>query len=236
MVTGNDRLRARHCFQGVSLRGSLAGDVHMDAIFMTNFDTKRSTRFDAPSPPRSPEVPPGLAPSPKTAAPLDPSLKSYHSEPLHSGHAAPHPLAISNIAADDMDQAYDGLHRTQGMLAYLEMMKQENLAIGQYLDEAKHTYLQALSRYQGRDLEGACEFAAASISLSRLVEILISRSFDSNSDYPKIAPPPPEHVSGVTSHGAQIRRARRARDSQLVGQAGTASRRNWCHKGICRSN
>jgi hypothetical protein len=168
----------------------MPGDVRVDAIFMTNLDTQRSTSFDAPSPPRSAEVPTGLAPAPEAAAPPDPSLKSY-SEPLYSEHAAPQPLTTSNIAADEMGQAYDGLHRIQAMLAYLKMMKQENLAIGQYLDQAKHTCGQALCQCQARDLAGAGELAAASSSLSRLVEILISRAFHPHSDYPKLVPPPP---------------------------------------------
>jgi hypothetical protein len=93
-----------------------------------------------------------------------------------------------------MEQAYDGLHRTQAMLAYLKMIKQGKSEIGQYLDEAKHTYVQALSRYQVRDFEGAREFAKASSGLSRVIEILISRTFHSSADYPKLAPPPPGHV------------------------------------------
>jgi hypothetical protein len=55
--------------------------------------------------------------------------------------------------------------------------------IGQYLDEATYTYVQALSRYQARDFEAACEFAAASGDRSRLVQILISRAFHSNTDH-----------------------------------------------------
>lgn len=85
------------------------------------------------------------------------------------------------------------------------VVKHEIFTIGQYLDEAKHTYVQALSRYQARDLEGAREFAGASSSLSRVVEILISRVCHSNSNYPRLVPLPPDHVpargnTGVAQH------------------------------------
>ncbi len=101
-----------------------------------------------------------------------------------------------------MEQAYDALHRTQAMLAYLKMIRQEKTEIGDYLDEAKHTYVQALTRYQARDFEGAREFAAASGNLSQMVEILISRTFHLSSDYPKLVPIPPEHVLDRNDLGA----------------------------------
>jgi hypothetical protein len=79
------------------------------------------------------------------------------------------------------------------MLAYLRMMKQETATLGRCLDEAKHIYLQALSRHQGRDLEGATKFAIASSSISLTVENVMSRTFHSSANYPKLVPPPPPH-------------------------------------------
>ena len=173
-------------------RGNLAGDVRMDAIFISNLDSKRSSSLYPPTTPCRLEVSTGVAPPPHTTVPLAPTLQNL-SEPLYSEHAAPQPLATRNNVADEMEQAYDVMHRTQAMLAYLKTMKQEESIIYQYLDEAQHTYVQALSRYQARDFEGAREFAEASSSLSRAIEILISRNFHSNTNYPKLVPPPPEH-------------------------------------------
>jgi hypothetical protein len=176
------------------LRATPVREVRMDAILVTNLDSKRSASLYARTTSHGPEVSTGVAPPPHTTAPLAPSLQNL-SEPLYSEHAAPQPLATQNNVADEIEQAYEVLHRTQAMLAYLKMMKQEESTVYQYLDEAQHTYEQALSRYQAQDFEGAREFAAASNALSRLVEILVSRTFHSNINYPRLVPPPPEHAS-----------------------------------------
>jgi len=177
------------------LSNSRAGEIRMDAIFVANLDSKRSTRLHPHTLlPPSPEVSAECPAPPNLAEPLTPPSK-YPAGPLFSEHPELQSFAIHNGAADEIEQAYDRLHRTQAMLAYLKMMKQEQSMIGQYLDEAKRTYVQALSRYQARDFEGAREFAAASNGLSRLVEILVSRTFHANTNYPKLVPPPPEHAS-----------------------------------------
>jgi len=49
--------------------------------------------------------------------------------------------------------------RIQAILAYIKIMNGKNPRFGPILDEAKHTYEQALSFYEGRDFEGALEFA-----------------------------------------------------------------------------
>src|SRR5208283_5203547 len=43
--------------------------------------------------------------------------------------------------------AYDSLHRIQAVLAYLHIVKHRVPGISQFLDEAKHTYVQALARF-----------------------------------------------------------------------------------------
>jgi hypothetical protein len=101
-----------------------------------------------------------------------------------------------NDAARNIGQAYDSLHRIQAILAYLHIMKHRVPGISQFLDEAKHTYVQALARFAAQDFPGAKEFAEASESLSRIVEIVMMRTLRADSTLPSLVPPPPEHVSG----------------------------------------
>jgi len=103
--------------------------------------------------------------------------------------------ATSDDAAAGIERAYDGLHRIQAILAYLNIVKQQVPGISQFLDEAKHTYEQALSRHETQDFEGAREFAAACRCLSRVVEVVISRTLRSDACYPSLVSPPPEHSS-----------------------------------------
>jgi hypothetical protein len=100
-----------------------------------------------------------------------------------------------NDAARSIGQAYDKLHRIQAILAYLHIMKHRVPGISQFLDEAKHTYVQALSRFAAGDFVGAKEFADASGSLSRIVEIVMSRTLRSDSMLPSLVPPPPKYLS-----------------------------------------
>jgi hypothetical protein len=168
-------------------------DAYIDAAKIANLDSKRTASLYVLSTPQRPEVFAGHQTAPSTAAPLAPP-STVDSESAHAQHAKlPSSITHSDVI-DEIELAYDRLHRTQAMLAYMKMMKQGKNTAGQYLDEAKHTYVQALSRYEARDFEGAREFAAASSGLSRSVEILISRTFHSNNDYPKLVPPPPERL------------------------------------------
>jgi hypothetical protein len=98
-----------------------------------------------------------------------------------------------NDSARSIGLAYDSLHRIQAILAYLHIMKHRVPGISQFLDEAKHTYEQALSRFAAADFGGAREFAEASGSLSRVVEIVMGRTLRSDSTLPSLVPPPPEH-------------------------------------------
>jgi hypothetical protein len=109
--------------------------------------------------------------------------------------------ATTSDATTGIERAYDGLHRIQAILAYLHIVKLHVPGIGQFLDEAKHTYEQALARYAAKDFEGAREFAAACQCLSRVVEIVISRMLRSDTSCPSMVPPPPEHP---TTNGESV--------------------------------
>ncbi len=100
-----------------------------------------------------------------------------------------------NDSARSIGIAYDSLHRIQAILAYLHIIKHRVPGIGQFLDEAKHTYEQALARFAAGDYTGAKEFAEASGSLSRVVEIVMARTLRSDDSLPSLVPPPPEHPS-----------------------------------------
>lgn len=114
--------------------------------------------------------------------PSQPASRSWH----------PPNLAL-NDAAVSISHAYDRLHRVQAILAYLHIMKRKVPGISQFLDEAKHTYEQALARYESRNYVAASEFAAASVSLARVVEIIMSRTLRSDTTLPSLVPPPPGH-------------------------------------------
>jgi hypothetical protein len=110
-----------------------------------------------------------------------------------SGSDAVLTRATTSDAATGMERAFDGLHRIHAILAYLHIVKLHVPGIRQFLDEAKHTYEQALARYAAHDFEGAREFAAACQCLSRVVEIVISRTLRSDTSCPTMVPPPPQH-------------------------------------------
>jgi hypothetical protein len=158
----------------------------MNASLVINLDHRRSMNLSDLPAPQSPEVPTGIYVPPRRETPL--ALPSQNLCPLQQPTTA-------NDIVDEIEQVYDGLHHTQAMLAYSEMMKQEKSLVGQYLDEARHTYTQALSRYQAGDFEGAREFAAASSGLYRLVDVLMSRTFHSSSNYPERLKSSPERPS-----------------------------------------
>jgi hypothetical protein len=103
------------------------------------------------------------------------------------------PCATATDAGTAIERAYDGLHRIQAILAYLHIVKRRVPGISQFLDEAKHTYEQALAHHATQHFEGAREFAWASQCLSHVAEIVISRTLRSDKSYPAMVPPPPEH-------------------------------------------
>lgn len=109
-------------------------------------------------------------------------------------HPPPLSLAKESDAATEIERAYDRLHRIQAILAYLNIMKRQVHGISQMHEEAKHTYEQALAQYGVQEFEGAREFAKASRCLSRIVEGVISRTLRSDTTYPSLVPPPPEHA------------------------------------------
>jgi hypothetical protein len=106
-----------------------------------------------------------------------------------------------NDAGRRIGFAYDRLHRIQAILAYLHIMKHAVPGISQFLDEAKHTYEQALSRFTESDYLAAKEFADASGSLSRVVEIVMARTLRSDTSLPSLVPPPPDHLRASSEPG-----------------------------------
>jgi len=106
-----------------------------------------------------------------------------------------------NEAGRSIGLAYDSLHRIQAILAYLHIIKHRVPGISQFLDEAKHTYEQALSRFSADDFVSAKEFAEASASLSRVVEIVMARTLRADTTLPSLVPPPPEQLGAVPEPG-----------------------------------
>jgi|SRR5579872_162094 len=105
------------------------------------------------------------------------------------------PRTTGNDAAIGIGQAYDSIHRIHATLVYVRIMdiSINNPGFSPIFDEAKHTYDQALSLYEGGDFEGALEFASASRDLTQVLEIMISRALRSDFLYPSLVLLPPEH-------------------------------------------
>jgi hypothetical protein len=208
----------------VGIEGILHSDgsaeEYWEPFLIMNFDSKRSVTFLAPNSQARPGVLTHNHPQPKASlvhpaipdpashaeSPVDdevPSEKGFGRSPSKPSsslnrnwtvHTAEPPV----IATADISRSYDALHRVQAILAYLHIMKRDVPGIGQLLDEAKHTYVQALSRYDSRSFVAASEFAAASAGLVGVVEILISRAVRSDSSLPSLVPRPPDSPSHAT--------------------------------------
>ena len=103
---------------------------------------------------------------------------------------------IAEIDAEiEIAQAYDRIHRIQASLAYIEIMNINivNPGFSLILYEARHTYEQALSLCEGRNFEGALEFASASSELSLVLWIILSRELRSDCLYPTLVQMPHEN-------------------------------------------
>jgi len=94
--------------------------------------------------------------------------------------------------------AYDSLHRIQAILAYLHILRYRVPGISQFLDEVKHTYVQALAKFEAADFASAKEFALASEGLARIVEIVVARTLRSDNTLPSLVPPPPRRHAAMT--------------------------------------
>jgi len=189
------------------------GEEYWEPALMTNLDSQGSLTFLTPNRTAGPGMPAdATTPNPTAASLVQGGLSGSNgaiseaeaaqvppaSPPTSDSHPPPHHAqkAVSrNDAAAAVGESYDRLHRVQAIVAYLRIMKRNVPGIGQLLDEAKHTYEQALSRFHARSFVASAEFAAASASLSRVVEILISRSLRSDSGLPSLVPPPPDLYS-----------------------------------------
>ena len=181
-----------------------ADDESPCVSLITNLDSKRTASLPAPVCLGKPGMPTITTPTQTASlahledngalAPMRTPTGGPTGEHLPGGNI-PLPRATRNDAAAGIENAYDALHRIQAILAYLKIMKRPVPGVGQFLNEAKHTYEQALSQYDARDFEGAREFAGASLGLSLVVDIIVSRALRADTTYPSLVPPPPRHLS-----------------------------------------
>lgn len=124
--------------------------------------------------------------------------ESFHSQSSNVAEKHPADTTPSNRwinreeAAKEIENAYDALHRTQAILAYVKIVDLKDPDVGQLLEEARRCYEQALSIYQRADF-AADELAAASRNLSAAAENVVSQIFRSSSLSPTLVPPPPLH-------------------------------------------
>jgi hypothetical protein len=169
---------SRVSIEGAFRCGGSRGDC-LEPTLITNLDSNRSMSFLAPKR----QDPPGML------------LDRHHDDAASRAQLGTEGESVpfgNEAAATTIGRAYDHLHRVQAILAYLHILKLQVPGIGQFLDEAKHTYEQSLSRYQARDFVAALEFASASTSLSRVVEIVMNRALRSDTSLPSLVPPPPD--------------------------------------------
>jgi hypothetical protein len=203
----------------VGIEGILHSDgssqEYWEPFLIMNFDSKRSVTFLAPNSQARPGMLPHNPPQPEASLvhPEIPRTTSESEGAADSEHfsrntlgdspsaARTAPAATRDDAVTSISQSYDALHRVQAILAYLHIMKRGVSGIGQLLDEAKHTYVQALSRYDSRSFVAASEFASASAGLARVVGILISRTVRSDFSLPSLVPRPPDSPLHATDSG-----------------------------------
>jgi len=131
-------------------------------------------------------------PFPHSPAFLRESLSVRTGEPADS---------IRDGAAAEMARASDFLHRIHARLAHLHIIQRRIPGISEFVDEAKHTFEQALSRYQLRDFAAARELAAASGNLSRLVELVIARTVRTDPGSTPLVAPPAGHGRACAGSG-----------------------------------
>jgi hypothetical protein len=127
------------------------------------------------------------------------NLRSQTSLKDMTDSAGGHTRTDEDGAARSIELAYDGLHRSQALLAYVKIVDLQAPDVSQMFDESRHTYQQAVSSYQKQDYAVASEFAAASGELSRSVEVVVSRILRVNSSYPTLVPYPPGNQTGIAS-------------------------------------
>jgi hypothetical protein len=155
-------------------------------------DSKQRAGLRALPAPHAPEVSTCICAPLRKTTPLVPAFET---------DGAPRPLATAKDVVEEIEQAHDGLHRAQAILVHLEMTSRRKPALSEYLDEAQHTFIQALSRYEARDFEAARECAAASSDLCALIDILLS-AFSSDDNPANPASFTPQNV--FPHHDQQI--------------------------------
>jgi hypothetical protein len=85
------------------MRKGLVGEAYADARFVTNLDSRRYVDLHASATPPGPEVSTVIYAAPRKETPLAPAFETMREI---------QPLATANEVADEIEQAYDGFHRT----------------------------------------------------------------------------------------------------------------------------
>jgi hypothetical protein len=116
-------------------------------------------------------------------------------------------------AARKIEYAYDALHRTQAILAYVKIVDLKYPDVGRLLEQARDSYIRALSSYQHANFTAADELAAASRYLSAAAEGIVSRIFRSSANSPTLVPPPPRHQATQEESAQALNRILRTEKS-----------------------
>lgn len=125
----------------------------------------------------------------------------------------------SESAASEIEKAYEALHRTQALLAYVKILGRKGLNVGEIFDEAKLTYEQSLEHFYERKFSVALEYGAASKELSFAIESRVMRILRDDPGYPTLVSSPPTYPSGASGAEQSINR--------LNELSGLLSRLNW---------
>lgn len=149
-----------------------SGNSQLNVVIIVNLSSNESLTLCVLGPACARQVGADYPRPESVSTPLAPSLEMPAAE---RGKR----FRTTEKVSDAIERAYDQLHRSHVILAFLKNTHQERSAVLAYLQEAERVYVQTLGRYQARDFEGARECASASYHLSRMVEILVSRAFHS---------------------------------------------------------
>ena len=102
----------------------------------------------------------------ETEPPLVPSPKTDHG------------LTVERDAVQRIETAHEHLHREEAMLAFVGRAEPTLPKVIEYLDEARHSCVQAIECCRIRDFEVARELAAASRGFALAVEVTISKELE----------------------------------------------------------
>jgi hypothetical protein len=142
------------------------------------------------------------------------SLPRETEPPLVPSPNADRRLTVERDAVQRIETAHEHLHRVEAMLTFVGRAEQTLPKVIEYLDEARHSCVQALECCRIRDFEAARELAAASGDFAVAVEIIISKEFDDLAGSQNFA----TAAEGILGRALEAPRAKLKQVQDLLGK------------------